>query len=50
MFPIGGVDVASASELAGIGRAAVGSAILSANDPVAAARTIHGLLDRALET
>jgi thiamine-phosphate pyrophosphorylase len=44
VFPIGGVDVASAGELSEISRAAVGSAILSAADPAAAARAIHELL------
>ena len=44
LFPIGGIDVANAGELSRIGRAAVGSAILSAADPGCAAREIRRLL------
>jgi thiamine-phosphate pyrophosphorylase len=44
VFPIGGIDVANAGELERIGRAAVGSAILSAEDPAAAARAIREAL------
>jgi thiamine-phosphate pyrophosphorylase len=44
LFPIGGIDVTNAGELAGIGRAAVCSAILGAEDPAAAARALRELL------
>jgi thiamine-phosphate diphosphorylase len=44
LFPIGGIDATNASELAGVGRAAVGSALLSAPDPARAARELAGLL------
>lgn len=44
VFPIGGIDATNASELARIGRAAVGSAILCAEDPERAAREIRTLL------
>jgi thiamine-phosphate pyrophosphorylase len=47
VFPIGGIDVESVGELERVGRAAVGSAILSNPDPAAAARTIAGLLEQA---
>lgn len=47
VFPIGGVDRTSASELCELGRAAVGSAILGAADPAEAARTIRDLLSEA---
>ena len=41
VFPIGGIDVPRAAELAPVGRAAVGAAILAAPDPGAAARAIR---------
>lgn len=44
VFPIGGIDFTNAGELARIGRAAVGSAILRAEDPARAAREIRALL------
>ncbi len=47
LFPIGGIDVVNAHELARIGRAAVGAAILAAEDPAAAARAIHAALDHS---
>jgi len=45
LFPIGGIDVDNAAELARVGRAAVGSAILGAADPRAAARAIRAALE-----
>jgi thiamine-phosphate pyrophosphorylase len=45
VFPIGGIDAANAAELARAGRACVGSAILSAGDPAAAARAIRAALE-----
>jgi thiamine-phosphate pyrophosphorylase len=45
VFAIGGIDATNAADLAGIGRAAVGSAILSAEDPGRAAREIRALLE-----
>ncbi|MCY2960437.1 MAG: thiamine phosphate synthase [Planctomycetota bacterium] len=45
LFPIGGIDVLNAGDLARVGRAAVGSAILSASDPASAARAIRGALE-----
>jgi len=45
LFPIGGIDVLNAGELARVGRAAVGSAILAAEDPAAAARAIRAALE-----
>lgn len=45
LFPIGGIDLANAGELARIGRACAGSAILGALDPGAAARAIRAALD-----
>lgn len=45
VFPIGGIDLANASELARVGRACVGSAILGAADPAAAARAIRAALE-----
>lgn len=45
LFPIGGIDRESAQELSRIGRAAVGSAILSASDPERAARELFALLE-----
>lgn len=44
LFPIGGIDATNASDLSGVGRAAVGSAILSSPDPGRAARELHALL------
>lgn len=46
LFPIGGVNVENAHELARIGRAAVGAAILAAEDPAAAARAIRTALEQ----
>lgn len=45
VFPIGGIGRENAQELARVGRAAVGSAILSADDPARAARELRALLD-----
>ncbi|MFN0009526.1 MAG: thiamine phosphate synthase [Planctomycetota bacterium] len=45
VFAIGGVDASNAADLARVGRAAVGSAILSAEDPGRAAREIRSLLE-----
>ena len=44
VFPIGGIDATNASELDTVGRAAVSSAILGAEDPGRAAETIYTLL------
>lgn len=44
LFPIGGIDLARAGELTPVGRAAVGSAILGAADPRAAARALRAAL------
>ncbi len=44
VFPIGGIDEISVTELERIPRAAVGSAILSADDPTRAARAISAAL------
>ncbi len=44
LFPIGGIDCSNAQELARIGRAAVSSAILGAEDPARAARELRALL------
>lgn len=44
LFPIGGIDPSSAAELAPVGRAAVSSAILSADDPGEAARAVRQAL------
>jgi thiamine-phosphate diphosphorylase len=44
VFPIGGIDLANASELEGVGRAAVSSAILGAADPARAARELRAAL------
>jgi thiamine-phosphate pyrophosphorylase len=46
LFPIGGIGLAQASDLANIGRAAISSAISSADDPAAAARTLRALLEK----
>ena len=45
LFAIGGIDETNASELASVGRIAVGSAILSAADPGAAARSLRASLN-----
>jgi thiamine-phosphate pyrophosphorylase len=45
VFPIGGIDATNIGELTRIGRAAVGSAILAAEDPSRAARELRTLLD-----
>lgn len=44
VFAIGGIELTNAHELARVGRAAVGSAILAADDPAAAAREIRAAL------
>jgi thiamine-phosphate pyrophosphorylase len=44
MFPIGGITRENAGELTRIGRAAVASAILAAEDPARAARELRALL------
>lgn len=44
LFPIGGIDTSNAGELKEVGRAALSRAILSADDPRAAAREIRTLL------
>lgn len=44
LFPIGGIDLASAAALAEVGRAAVSSALLAAPDPAAAARALRSAL------
>jgi len=44
LFPIGGIDLANIDELAEVGRAAVGSALLSAPDPARAARALFEAL------
>jgi len=44
LFPIGGIDAVNAGELAEVGRAAVGRAILSSGDPLRVAREIAGVL------
>jgi thiamine-phosphate pyrophosphorylase len=45
VFPIGGIDVTSAHELAPIGRAALSAAILGAADPLRAARALRAALE-----
>lgn len=45
VFPIGGIGLAEAAELAEVGRAAVSSAILNAPDPAAAALALRDALD-----
>ena len=45
VFAIGGIDRANAAELSRVGRIAVGSAVLSADDPARAARELRGLLE-----
>ena len=47
LFPIGGIDGHNAHTLATVGRAAVGSALLAADDPVAAARDLRAALCEA---
>ncbi|MBK7643190.1 MAG: thiamine phosphate synthase [Planctomycetes bacterium] len=44
VFPIGGIGLSNAQELARVGRAAITSAILSAEDPARAARELRELL------
>ena len=44
LFPIGGIDLSNADQLARVGRAAVGSAIVGAAVPGDAARALRGLL------
>ena len=44
VFPIGGITPANAAELKSVGRAAVSSALLSAEDPVKAALTLRAAL------
>lgn len=44
VFPIGGIGLAEAAELAEVGRAAVSSAILNAPDPAAAALALRDAL------
>ncbi len=44
VFAIGGIDVANAGELATVGRIAVGSAILSAKDPIGAVAALRAAL------
>jgi thiamine-phosphate pyrophosphorylase len=44
LFPIGGIDRANVTEIARVGRAAVASAILDAEDPARAARELRELL------
>lgn len=41
VFPIGGIDATNVDDLATVGRAAVGAALLSAADPVALARDLR---------
>ena len=44
LFPIGGIDLTNVNELAGVGRAAVGSALMGAEDPGQAGRELRALL------
>jgi len=44
VFPIGGIDLTNVGELERVPRAAVGSAILSAEDPASAARAIRAAI------
>lgn len=44
LFPIGGIDGTNATELAQVGRAAVSSALLGAEDPARAAGELRALL------
>jgi thiamine-phosphate pyrophosphorylase len=45
LFPIGGIGLENAQELSRVGRAAVGAAILGAEDPGAAARALRDALE-----
>ncbi len=45
VFPIGGIDLSNIYELERAGRAAIGSAILGANDPARAAQGIRAALE-----
>ncbi|MGD2016785.1 MAG: thiamine phosphate synthase [Planctomycetota bacterium] len=45
VFPIGGIDLSNADQLDRVGRAAVGSAVLGAEDPAAAAVALRRLLE-----
>lgn len=45
VFPIGGIDATNVDDLATVGRAAVGSALLAAADPVSAARDLRQRLE-----
>lgn len=45
LFPIGGIDLSNADQLDRMGRAAVGSAILGADDPGLAARGLRAVLE-----
>ena len=47
VFPIGGIDVLRACELTQVGRAAVGSALLAADDPGSVAEELHWALTQA---
>jgi thiamine-phosphate pyrophosphorylase len=47
LFAIGGIDATNVADLARVGRVAVGSAILAAADPGAAARELRALLGGA---
>jgi len=47
LFPIGGIDGSNAHTLTPVGRAAVGGALLTADDPVAAARDLRASLCEA---
>lgn len=44
VFPIGGIDLTNAGDLSQVGRAAVCSAILRADDPAGVARSLYDLL------
>ena len=44
LFPIGGIDLTNVAELTTVGRAAVGSALMRAEDPGRAARELRELL------
>ena len=45
LFPIGGIDLTNVDALAHVGRAAVGQALLAAEDPLASARDMRALLE-----
>jgi len=45
IFPIGGIDLTNAQDLARVGRAAVGSALLAKPEPAVAARRLRALLE-----